>query len=158
LQRDYTLPSYKCAVISALKGDSAARVPVNQQRILFSKPGGLHDFVMVDRPAAAEVVALVKSRALQPRDGVVLWALVANWEHGDNTTTACSAALAEQLGADRNDVIGSLNRIRLAGLMLRWQRRRSVLGSRGIISPRFVTAGGSGARAAHEANFLAALS
>jgi hypothetical protein len=131
---------------------------VNQQRILFSKPGGLHDFVMVDRPAAAEVVALVKSRALQPRDGVVLWALVANWEHGDNTTTACSAALAEQLGADRNDVIGSLNRIRLAGLMLRWQRRRSVLGSRGIISPRFVTAGGYGARAAHEANFLAALS
>lgn len=42
--------------------------------------------------------------------------------------------------------------------MLRWQRRRSVLGSRGIISPLFVTAGGEGHRAVHAANFQAALS
>ena len=126
-------------------------------QILFGKAGGIHDFAMVHISAAAEVAAMVKSRVLQPRDGVVLWALLGNWKRGDNTTTACSAALAEQLGADRDDVIKSLARIRRAGLMVRWQRRRSVLGSRGIINPGFVTAGGDGARAAHDARFLKAL-
>jgi DNA-binding MarR family transcriptional regulator len=111
---------------------------------------------MVNRPAAADVVALVKSRALQPRDGVVLWALVANWEHGDNTTTACSAALAEQLGANRADVVRSLARIRRAGLLVRWQGRRSV-GSRGIVNPLFVTAGGLGRRQEHQERFRSAL-
>jgi len=123
---------------------------------MFATPGRLSDFVMVDRAAAADVVALARSRDLLPRDYAVLMALIAGWAHNDNSTLHCSAALAEQLGANRADVVRSLARIRRAGLLVRWQGRRSV-GSRGIVNPLFVTAGGRGPRKAHEERFQAAL-
>jgi hypothetical protein len=135
---------------------------MHDQRILFIKPGNLTDFVMVDRPAAADVVALVKSRALEPRDGVVLLALLANWQHSDNTTSYCSQTMAEQLGTSRQNLIGSLNRLRRAGLLARWQPQPqrghyTTLGSRGLLSPLFATSGGKGQRAQHLERFREAL-
>ena len=130
---------------------------MHDQQILFIKPGNLTDFVMVDRPAAADVVALVKSRALEPRDGVVLWALLANWEHSDNSTLYCSQTLAEQLGTNRLNLMGSLNRLRRAGLLARWQPQRITLGSRAIVNPLYVTSGGKGRRKAHRERFEEAL-
>ena len=135
--------------------------PMHDQQILFSKPGGLVDYVMAPRLAAADLVALGKAKALLPRDGMVLWALVANWEHNDNTTSYCSLDLAEQLGHDRADVIRSLNRLRRAGLLARWENRSpqsTTLKSRAIISPALVTAGGEGRRNRHQERFTAARS
>jgi DNA-binding MarR family transcriptional regulator len=130
---------------------------------MFVTPAGLSDFLMVDRAAAANVVALARSRDLLPRDIAVLMALIAGWAHTDNTTDSRSAALADQLGANRADVARSLARIRKAGLLACWRGRRSndgrrILESRGVLNPTFVTAGGSGRRKAHEERFRAALS
>ena len=123
---------------------------------MFATPGGLTDFVMVDRPTAADVVALARSRDLLPRDYAVLMALIAGWAHNDNSTLGCSAVLAEQLGANRADVVRSLARIRKAGLLVRWKGRRSI-GNRFIVNPMFVTAGGLGRRQEHQERFRSAL-
>jgi len=144
--------------VSNLRNRPSPSPQMNDQQILFAKPGGLLDYVMVQRLGAADVVALVKSRVLEPRDGVVLWALLANWDHTNNTTTTCSAALAEQLGAHRVEVTRSLSRIRKAGLAVRWHNpprphRRTPLARRAVLNPLFVTSGGKGQRARHQGRF-----
>jgi DNA-binding MarR family transcriptional regulator len=123
---------------------------------MLGKNRDLNDFVMMDRAGVADVVALARSKALLPRDFAVLMALIAGWAHSDNTTLGCSASLAEQLGANRADVVRSLARIRKAGLLVRWQRRRSA-GNRCIVNPLFVTAGGVSRRLQHRGRFLSAL-
>lgn len=123
---------------------------------MFGVARELCDFMMIDRHGVAEVVALARSKALQPRDYAVLMALISGWTHTDNSTTGSSAELAAQLGANRDDVIRSLARLRRAGLLVRWKAGRERR-NRSILSPSFITAGGRLRRLEHLDRFHAQL-
>jgi len=144
--------------VSNLRIRPSPRPQMNDQQLLFAKPGGLLDYVMVQRLGAADVVALVKSKALEPRDGTVLWALLANWDHDNSTTSHASKDLGEQLGIHPDEVTRSLSRLRKAGLLVRWHQprrhhRRTSLARLAVLNPLFVTSGGKGQRARHLERF-----